>query len=76
MSDVRDGIAACQTVRVTVPEAPAEALAGTGAWQARGACPRSASLAARRSAKHTAGHLAVPGFRITAAGPLSTRLTS
>lgn len=76
MSDVRDGIAAYQTVRVTVPEASAAALAGTGAWQARGACPRFASLAARPSAEHTAGHLAVPGFRITAAGPLSTRLTS
>jgi len=50
MSDVRDGIAAYQTVRVTVPEAPAAALAGTGTWQARRACPRFASLAARPSA--------------------------
>jgi hypothetical protein len=55
MSDVRDGIAAYQTVRVTVPEAPAAALAGTGAWQARGACPRFASLAAALNWSCTSG---------------------
>jgi hypothetical protein len=45
-----DGIAAYQTVRVTVPDATVAALAGTGTWQAHGACPRFASLATRPSA--------------------------